>query len=419
MLLFAVTVTAVYLLLRLQFLLFIIFLALLVASGIDRPVGWLERRGAPRVLAILAVYALILGLFGAVGWYVLPAVLGQADTIAQNLPRQLEEVEQLRLRVFELRGEYPIVPELESRLIDLADQAGRTLTRWLLGLPGAVAKAFFTFASVFTIALFLMLTRERLLDLVLSLISPRHRAQTERVLGKMGERLGAYLRAKLIVIIIVGALVWATLFLLGAPYPILVAVFAGITEALPRIGPWIGRAVILMSVAPLGWRAVGIALVAHVVIENLKGQVISPLVESDQVDIHPLTAIIAIISGGILLGWVGVLVAVPVAAAIQVVVEDVIIPWRLAQLASAEVSVVPPPPLLPTPDAPAGERLSPTASPTGDGASRRRPTRREGRVSVALPAEARRRGAVPRARVAGVKIARPRMRSVGRGGASA
>jgi hypothetical protein len=82
-----------------------------------------------------------------------------------------------------------------------------------------------------------------------------------------------------------------------------------------------------------------------VIIENLKGQVISPLIESDQVDIHPLTAFVAIIAGGVLLGWLGALIAVPVAAALQVVVQDVVIPWRRNRLASAESIYVAGPPL--------------------------------------------------------------------------
>ncbi len=154
----------------------------------------------------------------------------------------------------------------------------------------------------------------------------------------MGERLGAYLRAKAIVVVIVGGLVWGTLVLLGSPYAVLVGIFAGLTEVLPRIGPWFGRAAIVVAVIPLGWRAVGIALVAHVVIENLKGQVISPLVEADQVDIHPLTAFIAVIAGGILLGWVGALIAVPVAAVLQVLVEEVLVPWRRARLEPIEAT---------------------------------------------------------------------------------
>ncbi|MDP9363394.1 MAG: AI-2E family transporter [Chloroflexota bacterium] len=334
--LFGLTVAAGYLLLRLQLLLVILFVALLVASALAGPVRRLERLGLPRSLAIATVYLLLTGLLGALGWYVLPRVLGQAAGAASDLPGRLNDVEEWRLRVNELGREYPILQTLDERLVTIAAGAGETFTEWLLGLPGVIASALFTLVSIFTIASLMLATKERMLSLILSLTHPRHRETTQRVLAEMGERMGAYVRAKLIVVAIVGVLVWATLFFLGSTYPVLVAIFAGLSEIVPRIGPWIGRAAILLAVLPLGWQASAIAMIAHVVIENLKGQVISPLVESGQVEIHPLTAFIAIIAGGILLGWLGAVIAVPLAAVIEVVVEDVIIPWRRGRLVAAE-----------------------------------------------------------------------------------
>ncbi|MBA3644423.1 MAG: AI-2E family transporter [Chloroflexia bacterium] len=343
--LFGLTVGAVYLLFRLQYLLTILFLAVLVASGIAGPVRRLERLGVPRAVAILAIYVVLGGMLGGLIWYVLPPVLGQAASASADIPKRLRDLRELQGRVAELSIDYPIIETLEVRLIDIAANAGNAFTNWLIGLPEAVAKVLFTLVSVLTIALLLLVTKERLLDLILEMIHPRHRATTQRVLAEMGVRLGAYVRAKLIVIVVVASLVYGTLVVLGATYAFLVATFAGMMEALPRIGPWLGRIAIFLAVLPLGWRAVAIAMVAHVIIENLKGQVISPLIESDQVDIHPLTAFVAIIAGGVLLGWLGALIAVPVAAALQVVVQDVVIPWRRNRLASAESIYVAGPPL--------------------------------------------------------------------------
>ena len=376
LLLFGLTVAAVYLLLRLQLLLIILFFALLVASSIIGPVRRLERRGIPRPVAILLIYLVVIGVLGALAWYVLPRLLGQAADIAQGVPDRIDDIEQLRQRVAELGSEYPILPDLEERLVRIAEGAGAALTGWLLGLPEAFAKALFTLVSVLTIAFLFLMTKERLMTLILSLTHPRHRATTQRVLAEMGERLGAYLRAKLIVIVIIGSLVWATLVALGSAYAVLVAIVAGVVEVLPRIGPWFGRAAIFVAVLPLGWRAVVIAMIAHVVIENLKGFVIAPLVEADQVDIHPLTAFIAIISGGLLLGWLGAVIAVPLAAVLQVLVEDVLIPWRRARLAAAEATFAVGPSVPPSGASPAiqstdGEATSRTVGPrlgTGESA---------------------------------------------------
>ncbi len=336
LLLFGLTVVGFYLLIQLQFLLILLFFSVLLASGVARPVRRLEQWRLPRPLAIGLVYLGILAVFAGIGWYVLPRLVGQAVNIAQDLPNRIEQTEQWRRRVEELGRDYPILERLDARLTAIASGAGEDVAARLLEMPQAFAKGLFSLMTIFTLAFLLLMTKDRMLDLLLSLFHPQQRATTRRVLDEMGVRLGAYLRSKVIIMVIVGTLVFATLFFLGSPYAVLVAIFAGAFEALPRIGPWIGRAGIVVAVLPLGWEKVAIAMVAHVVIENLKGLFLGPIIEGNQVDIHPLTAFVAIIAGGLLLGWVGAFIAVPAAAAVQVVVEDVLIPWRHRQLAAAE-----------------------------------------------------------------------------------
>lgn len=332
--LFLLTVGAFILLAQLEFLLIILFMSVLVACSVAGPVGRLERLGLGRALSILLIFALVGAVLAGIGWYALPRLLGQAGAVAQDLPEQIAEAQQLRERLLAMQADYPILGELDDRLLSIAEGAGASLTRALLGLPTVIAKAFFAVTSILTLSFLLLMTWDQLRATLLSLIHPRHRATTAEVLEEMGSRLGAYLRAKVIIMVIVGAWVYGSLVLLGSPYAVLAAIFAGTMEALPRIGPWIGRAAIVLAAIPLGWKAVAIAVVAHVVIENIKGYGLSPLIEGSQVDIHPLTAFIAVIAGGLLLGWVGALVAVPTAAVIQVIVEDVLIPWRRRHLAA-------------------------------------------------------------------------------------
>lgn len=335
-LLILLTLGGVYVLVRLQFLIILLFMSVLVACGIAGPVRRLERIGLSRAPAILVVYAVIGAVLAGIGWYALPRLVGQAAAVAQDLPEQVVQAQRLRNRLLDLQSDYPILGDLDARLLAFAESAGTSATATLLELPGAVATAFFAITSILTIAFLLLMTWRDLRATLLSLFHPTHRATTEAVLAEIGDRLGAYLRSKVIIMVIVGVWTYASLALLGSPYAVLAAIFAGTMEALPRIGPWFGRAAIVLAALPLGWRAVAIAVVAHVVIENIKGYGLSPLIEGSQVDIHPLTAIIAVIAGGLLLGWIGALVAVPAAAIIQVIVEDVLIPWRRRRLAAAE-----------------------------------------------------------------------------------
>jgi len=334
--LFLFTVGAFYLIAQLRFLVILIYLSILVACGIAGPVGWLERHGLNKALAILVIYALVGGVLVAIGWYAIPPLLGQAGSFAEELPDYVNRAQEEWERLGNMQQEYPFLGQFDDRLQDMLQQIGGSVTTVLLGLPTKIATAFFAVTTLLTFSFLMLMTWERIRALILSLIHPRHRTTTNEVLDEIGSRLGAYLRAKIIIMAIVGAWMYVTLAFLGSPYAMIAAIVAGLMEGLPRIGPWIGRVAIVIAALPLGWKAVVIAVVAHIIIDNIKGYGLSPLIEGNQVDIHPLTAFIAVIAGGILLGWVGAFIAVPTAAVIQVIVQQVLIPWRQNQIAGAD-----------------------------------------------------------------------------------
>jgi predicted PurR-regulated permease PerM len=164
------------------------------------------------------------------------------------------------------------------------------------------------------------------------MLHPKHRNETRRVLHLMWVRLGHYLRAKLIVMAIVGALMYVALLIIGVPFPLLLAIVVAFGELLPRAGPWLARIPLLGIAALEGPTQLGLTFAASVIIENAKGYLISPYVEGSTLDIPPLMVFVAVLIGASLLGPTGAFIAVPAAAMIEVVFEEVIIPWRKRQL---------------------------------------------------------------------------------------
>ena len=185
---------------------------------------------------------------------------------------------------------------------------------------------------------------------VLSLTRPHHRERTNVVLDKMWFRLGRYVRAKLIVMVIIGAITFATLFFLDVRYPLLLAGIVALGEVIPQVGPWIARVPLFGIAALEGWKTFLVVVIASVIIENLKGYLISPGRRGRPARPQPARRDPGRAAGGVLLGPIGALVAVPAAACVQVVCEEVLIPWRRAQVetslelpAGVEAGVMPPP----------------------------------------------------------------------------
>jgi len=185
---------------------------------------------------------------------------------------------------------------------------------------------------VFVISLLLVTSRVRIRDFVLSLVKPTRRDEVASILDRTWSRIGVYLRAKAIVMAIVGALMYLALLLIGVPFAVPLAIVVAFGELIPRAGPWLARIPLLAIAALDSPRAFILTLIASVAIENLKGYLISPVVEGDQLDIHPLLVFVAVLVGASLGGPAGAFVAVPAAAIVDIVVREVLVPWRRSQL---------------------------------------------------------------------------------------
>ncbi len=322
----------IQILLRLEHVLLILFISLLFAATVARPAEKLERLRIPSLAAALIVYLAGFGVLLVLGWYVLPPLFGQIAELSGDLPDYVSRFEGLRARYEELQAEYPTLEAFDSQVEGLAGRIASGVGNRLAELPTTLFSLLYDAISVFFISLLLVTTRSRLLEFTLSMVAPEHRDTTRKVLTKMWVRVGFYLRAKLIVMVIVGVLMYGALLLIGVDFALLLAIVVALGQLIPRIGPWLARIPLLSLAALQGLPTLALVFTASIVIENFKGYVISPIIEGDQLDIHPLLVFISILVGGSLLGLPGAFIAVPAAAMIQVVFEEVIIPWRKRQI---------------------------------------------------------------------------------------
>ena len=326
-LLFAIlTVVALALLARLGHVLLVLF-----ATALAGPAGRLERLRVPRGVAVVLIYLAALAVVVAVAWVVVPPVFGQVASLADRAPQYAERYRGLRETYERLREDYPALGPFDRQVARVAERLVSGAGERVTAMPGLVFELFLDALAVLVISLLLITNRERLLGFGLSLVHPTDRELVGALLAKMGRRVGAYLRAKVIVMAIVGVLMYLALLVIGVPFAILLAVIVAFGEAIPRVGPWLARIPLLGIAALDGWKTFLLTLVASVLVENAKGYVISPFVEGEQLDIHPLLVFVAVLVGGALAGFAGAFVAVPAAAIVQTLVEDVVVPWRRSQ----------------------------------------------------------------------------------------
>jgi predicted PurR-regulated permease PerM len=329
-------VMGVRLLVELKTVLLLFFVAVLFAAALSRPAAVLERRGLSRGLSVALVQAFGILLVGVLLWFVVPPLVGQLATFADRLPSYVDRVHQLRGRYDVVRRDYPELASFDNQISEIAGRLASHVGSRLVDLPTKSASIVFDLVTIYVLATLMVTRRERLLEGLLVLVSPSKRPRTRAVMEKVWWRLGAYLRAKVIVMLIVGALMYVTLVVLGVPFAVPLAVVVAFGELVPTIGPWIARIPLLTIAAFEGWRTLLLVFLASVVIEDLKAYVISPRVQGQQLNIDPLLVVMAVLIGSALMGAPGAFIAVPFAAMLQVIFEEVVLPWRLARIGEVD-----------------------------------------------------------------------------------
>jgi predicted PurR-regulated permease PerM len=330
---------------ELTHVLLILFVAILFAAALTGPVRWLNRRwNIPRALAAIAIYLAVGALFAVVMLLVVPPLFDQVASLGERAPAYAERYDAVRDAYEDLRDNYGSLPSWDEQMNRLGGAVLATAGDLAVALPGALFALVLDALAVLVISVLLVTNRERMLGFTLSLVHPEDRKLVGGLLEKMWTRVGAYLRAKVIVMAIVGALTYVTLLLIGVPFALVLALIVALGEAIPRVGPWLARVPLLAIAALEGLTDLALVFGASILIQNLKGYFISPYVEGDQLDIHPLLVFVAVLVGATLGGFAGAFVAVPLAAIVDVFIRDVFVPWRRRDIATPDLDEAPLPP---------------------------------------------------------------------------
>lgn len=300
-------------------LLFLI--AIVFAEGIRPLVVRIQHMKLPLPLAILVVYVLLIALLSGLVALLVQPLVSQAQALASNFPHYAQDM-QHGLNSVQTRF------HLSSDLGGQIENALNVAKDILFQIGQYIVHLLVDFVVVLLLGFLWLTTSERLKNFVVDLIPPPHQLLARDVIREMGFRMGGYLRAVAINMVVIGILVgFASATFLHLPSPLLLAIFAGLTEAIPILGPFLGAipAILLgFTVGPFYplWTAI-----TFLVIQQIESNTLVPVVMNRVVALPALSVVLALLIGGALEGITGALLAVPLAAAVQVVVIRVVVPY--------------------------------------------------------------------------------------------
>ncbi len=306
-------------------ILLLLGLSLFVAAGLDPVVAWLHRR-MPRPLAVLVVIAGGLALTAGVGDLVVPVLVHQVAHLVRELPRYFAELKSNSSLLGRLNTRYHV----ETAVRNALTARSATVASGLLGIGRAVLGAVASSLVVIVVSVYLLFDLPRFKRLVYGLAPRSRRARTVLLGDQIFAKVGGYVLGNVVISVVtgVGTYIWCAV--LGVPYPLLLAVLVALFDLVPVVGSTVGGIVVALVALTVSVPVAVGTIAFYLVYRLVEDYLLNPRIMRRTVDVPGLVTVIATLVGGVLLGVIGALVAIPIAAAAKLLLEQLAAP-RLEQ----------------------------------------------------------------------------------------
>ncbi|HET9455817.1 MAG TPA: AI-2E family transporter [Candidatus Limnocylindrales bacterium] len=302
--------------------LLLIFIAVILASGLQPIVAWI-RTHVPigRGAAILVVYGAFLLVVVGMAVVVLPAAVGQLERVIASLPPFIERAREWAadLRPVALSDAMTKVVDAAARTILPSDPSpdGEVVVQVGIGVVGAIISVL----TVLTVVYFWLTEHARLQRYALAFIPQHRRARARDIWNQAETRLGMWVRGQLILMGAIGVATGIAYTVLGVPAAVLLGLAAAIAEAIPIVGPLLGAIPAVLVAAPLSPELAVTVAIVDAILQFVEGTVLVPIVMRNTVGISPFLVIFSVLAGAAAGGFIGALLAVPIAATAEILLE--------------------------------------------------------------------------------------------------
>ena len=303
-------------------ILVLVVIAVFLAVSLDPVVRWLTRRGMPRSTAVAIVVVLLIALCLAFIWSIVPPIVDQGGRLINDLPGYLQTLADRSSAIREVTDRY----QLTERLTGLA-----------AGLPGKLAggvvgyfhRFIGSFASTFTVlvlTIYFMADMVRMRRVFVRLFPQRRRQRVAEIIDVMVDKVGGYMIGNIIISVFAGTASFICLELVGVPFALPLAVTVALADMIPMIGATLGATVcVVVSLFTVGlWPKTVIVLVFFVLYQQAENYLLVPRVFRNTVDMPSAAVLLVALVGGTLLGLVGAVMAIPIAATVKVAMSPTI-----------------------------------------------------------------------------------------------
>ena len=305
----------------------LILVSLFLATGLNPAVEALRKRNLSRGSAVAVIFSSVILFVVFFAFVVVPPVVSQGSNLIQNAPQLLDDLMKNRT-INSLNDQFGIIDTLQSRLNSVTSDGTLLISTFggVIGVGQSILSGFFTALTILVLTLYFITSLPQAVNLGLSLVPASRRDRVGKLTNAVIERVGLFVGSQILIAVMAGIFVVVLSTVLSLPSPIAIGMIVFVVALIPLIGHFIGAGVvtlIALTQSPL----IGlVAFVTYVLYVQIENYVVTPKIMKRTLSVPGAVTIISALIGSSLLGLVGGLLAVPVAASIILILDEVVIP---------------------------------------------------------------------------------------------
>ena len=318
----AVTYGLVQILASLSSMLVLIGVAFFLALGLEPAASWFVNRRLPRWAATTLVFVIFLAAMGAFVAAAIPPLAQQATDLANQVPHYLQQAQDHSSAIGRLNDRF----HLQQRITDADKGSGGSALNEVVSAGTAVFGALADSLIVVVLTVYFLVDMPRIRTTLYRLVPHTRRPRAILIGDEVFAKVGAYVLGNVLISVIAGAdtFIWLTAF--GVPYALLLGIFVAVLDLVPIVGSTIAGVVVAAVALTVSLPVCIATIVFFVVFRLLEDYLLVPRIIGRAVKVPALITVVAVLVGGALLGIVGALVAIPIAAALQLLTQEVLYP---------------------------------------------------------------------------------------------
>jgi predicted PurR-regulated permease PerM len=316
----AVTYGLIELIIKARSLLILIGLALFIAASLDPVVGWLCRHRVPRWAAVLTVIAGVAAVGAGFLIAAIPPTASQATDLVHQMPHYMHQLQEHNSSLGKLNARYHI----QQRVTSLISSKGGAMIGGVLGAGEFVLSTVSSMVLVLVLSVYFLAGLPKIKLFAYRLVQHSRRPRVILISDEIFAKVGGFMLGNLLTsaIAALGTLVWMLAW--GIPYPALLALLIALLDLIPVIGSTIGGAVVTLVALTVSLPVAIATLAFYVVYRLAEDYLIVPRVMGRTVRVPAIVSMVSVLIGGVLLGIIGALIAIPVAAAIRLLLQEIV-----------------------------------------------------------------------------------------------